>query len=136
MNRYKEIKKETPKSEKKNSSRKPSRVAKSFIDVLNGNVLTKDYVVTNLPFIGFLTAIMLVYIGMGYYADRNARKIEKIESEILEANSEVVSLKTELNMISSPEQIADSTRAMGLQESADFPPRVIRVKEKVLKEIY
>ena len=137
QNRYKEIKKEEPvKAQKAKKQRKPSRVARSFADVLNGNVLAKDYVVTNLPFIGFLTVIMLLYIGMGYYADRNARKIEKIEGEILEANSEMVSLKTELNMISNPAQIADSTRSMGLIEARDFPPRVIKVKEKVLKEIY
>lgn len=141
MNRYKEIKKEEPaanrgKAKKEKKQRKPSRVARSFADVLNGNVLTKDYVITNLPFIGFLTGIMLIYIGMGYYADRNARKIEKIEAEILEANSEMVSLKTELNMISNPAQIADSTRSMGLVETRDFPPRVIKVSDKVLKSIY
>lgn len=136
-NRYKEIKKEEPvKAQKQKKQRKPSRVAKSFADVLNGNVLAKDYVVTNLPFIGFLTVIMLAYIGMGYYADRNARRIEQIEAEILEANSEMISLKTELNMISNPAQIADSTRSMGLVETRDFPPRVIKVKEEVLKDIY
>lgn len=138
MNRYKEVKKEEPiQNKREKKPRKPSRVAKSFADVLNGNVLAREYVVSNLPFIGFLTVIMLAYIGMGYYADRNARKIEKLESEILEANSEMISLTTELNMVSNPEQIADSTRSMGLIDvSKDFPPRVIKVKDKVLKEIY
>ncbi len=134
MNRYKEIKKEETKKEK--TLRKPSKMARSFVDVLNGNMLTRDYVIGNLPYIGFLTVIMLTYIGLGYYADRNARKIEEIENNLIELNSEHISLKTELNMVSNPNQIADSTKSIGLVESRDFPPRIIRVKEKVLKTIY
>lgn len=134
MNRYKEIKKEEPKKEK--VARKPSKMARSFVDVLNGNMLTRDYVIGNLPYICFLTVIMLTYIGLGYYADRNARKIEQIENDLIELNSEHISLKTELNMVSNPNQIADSTKSMGLIEARDFPPRIIKVKEKVLKTIY
>jgi len=134
MNRYKEIKEEKKVSKK--ATRKPSRVTKSFVDVLNGNMLTRDYVVSNLPFICFLTFLMLAYIGMGYYADRNARKIEEIENTLVELNSEHISLKTELNMISNPAQIADSTKSMGLVESRDFPPRIIKVKPEVLESIY
>lgn len=134
MNRYKEIKEEKPKKQK--AERKPSKVSRSIMDVLNGNMLTRDYVISNLPFIVFLTVVMLTYIGLGYYADRNARKIEEIENNMVELNSEHVSLKTELNMVSNPAQIADSTRSMGLVESREYPPRVIKVKEKVLNEIY
>lgn len=134
MNRYKKIEEEKPKKEK--ASRKPSKFGRSFVDVLNGNMLTRDYVIGNLPYIGFLTVIMLTYIGLGYYADRNARKIEEIENNLIELNSEHISLKTELNMISSPGQIADSTKSIGLIEARDFPPRIIKVKDKVLKTIY
>ena len=134
MNRYKEIKKEIPKKEK--APRKPSKMKRSFVDVLNGNILTRDYVIGNLPFIGFLTIIMLTYIGLGYFADRNARLIEETENNLIELNSEHISLKTELNMVSNPNQIADSTKSMGLIEARDFPPRIIKVKDKVLKTIY
>jgi hypothetical protein len=134
MNRYKEIKKDEPKKEK--SVRTSSKMARSFVDVLNGNMLTRDYVIGNLPYIGFLTIIMLTYIGLGYYADRNARKIEEIENNLIELNSEHISLKTELNMVSNPNQIADSTKSMGLIESRDYPPRIIKVKDKILKTIY
>lgn len=134
MNRNKIKVEEKPKKQK--AERRPSKVSRSIMDVLNGNMLTRDYVITNLPFIVFMTVVMLTYIGLGYYADRNARKIEEIENSMVELNSEHVSLKTELNMISNPGQIADSTRSLGLVESREFPPRVIKVKEKKLKEIY
>lgn len=136
-NRYKEITPEEPvKTAKPKKEKKPSKVTRSFVDVLNGNVLTRDYVISNIPFICFLVFIMLSYIGLGYYADRNARKIEKIENDLIELNSEYISIKTELNMVSNPAQIADSTRSMGLVESREFPPRIIKVDEKKLKSIY
>ncbi len=121
---------------KKRNKRKSSVVTRSIKDVLNGNVLTRDYVVSNIPFIAFLTLIMLAYIGLGYVAERNSRKIEQIETDLVERNSEFISLKTELNMVSNPAQVADSTLALGLFEARDFPPRIIKVKEKILKTIY
>jgi len=38
--------------------------------------------------------------------------------------------------VSNPAQVADSTQSMGLVESRDFPPRIIKVKAKQLKEVY
>lgn len=133
-NKYKEIPVEEKPKPKKN--KKSSKVTRSIMDVLNGNVLTRDYVISNLPFIGFLTVLMLAYIGLGYYAERNARKIEQIENGLVERNSEFISIKTELNMVSNPAQVADSTRKMGLFEARDFPPHIIKVKENKIKSIY
>lgn len=132
MNRYKTDEK---KAEKKPAS-KPNKVARSFRDVLNGNVLTRDYVVDNLPYFFFLTAIMLVYIAMGYSTDKNARRIEKIESELVELNSEYISVKTELNLVSRQSQIADSTASLGLYEMKDDPPKVIAVEKNKINSIY
>lgn len=132
MNRYKTVEKKV----EKNDAGKPNKVARSFRDVLNGNVLTRDYVVDNLPYFFFLTAIMLVYIAMGYSTDKNARRIEKIESELVELNSEYISVKTELNLVSRQSQIADSTASMGLFEIKDEPPRVITVNKNELNSIY
>ena len=134
MNRYKETAHEQP--EVKTKKGNPSKVARTFVDVLNGNVLTREYVVSNLPYICFLTLIMLVYIGMGYYAEKNAKKILRIEAELNLLKDEYVTTKTELNMISRQSQIADSTAAMGLFESRDYPPRIISVKKDVMKKIY
>ncbi|HRE74981.1 MAG TPA: FtsL-like putative cell division protein [Flavobacteriales bacterium] len=131
MNKYKVAKKESTKK-----ARKEPRVVRSFRDVLNGNVLTRDYVVDNLPYFFFLTVLMLVYIAMGYTTDKNARRIERIESELVELNSEYISVKTELNLISRQSQIADSTASIGLFEMKDESPRVIRVSENQLKTIY
>jgi len=131
MNRYKQVKEEKPKK-----PAKANKVAKSFRDVLNGNVLTRDYVVDNLPYFIFLTVIMLGYIAMGYHTDKNVRRIERIEAELVELNSEYISVKTELNLVSRQSQIADSTASIGLYEMKDEPPRVISLEKSELEKMY
>lgn len=133
-NRYKPKQEET--KAKPKAKRKTNKVAKSFRDVLNGNVLAKDYVVDNLPFFFFLTGIMLLYIGMGYNSDKNVRRIEKIESELIELNSEYISLKTELNLVSGESQIKDSIAPFGLSEMRDEAPKVIAISKKQKEKIY
>jgi hypothetical protein len=132
MNRLKEIKKEKVKTEK----RKKSKVTRSFMDVLNGNVLTRDYVIQNLPFIIFCTVLMLVYISMGYSVDKNTRAINALEEENLDLRTEEIALKTEYNVISGQSQVADSTKAMGLVEARDEAPFIIAVSSKTLSKIY
>lgn len=132
-NKFKEVKEEKVKAKKK---KKSSKVARSFMDVLNGNVLTKDYVVQNLPYIIFLTALMLVYIGMGYNIDKNTRLINALEEENLDLRTEEISVKTEYNVVSGQSQVADSTSKMGLMEARDEAPNIIAVKSETLENLY
>lgn len=132
-NKFKEVKEEKVKTKKK---KKSSKVARSFMDVLNGNVLTKDYVVQNLPYIIFLTALMLVYIGMGYNIDKNTRLINALEEENLDLRTEEISVKTEYNVVSGQSQVADSTSKMGLMEARDEAPNIIAVKSETLENLY
>src|SRR5688572_26968241 len=111
----------------KETSGTARKVTRSFVEVINGNVLTREYVVRNIPFLVFLTFLMLTYIGLGYYGSSRVKKIENLKSEIIELKSEYLSTSTELNMISGQKQIADSTASMGLSEKRDHPPRVIKV---------
>jgi hypothetical protein len=79
---------------------------------------------------------MLGYIAMGYHTDKNVRRIERIEAELVELNSEYISVKTELNLVSRQSQIADSTASMGLYEMKDEPPRVISLEKSELEKMY
>jgi len=133
MNRYKVHKAEKTTVK---SGKKKNKVVRSFRDVLNGNVLARDYVIDNLPFIFFLTFLMLCYIAMGYNIDKNTRAIEKTESELIELNSEYLSLASEFNMLSSESQIEDSTAAMGLHVIRDEKPKVISVKKEEMEKMY
>jgi hypothetical protein len=132
MNKYKA--KPEAKTAKKKSN--PGKVARSFRDVLNGNVLTRDYVVDNLPYFFFLTFLMLLYIAFGYNTEKNVRRIDKLESSLVELNSEYISLKTELNMVSRQTQIADSVAPLGLYEMKDESPIVVTVSKEQKEKMY
>lgn len=132
-NKFKEVKQEKVKTKK---TKKPNKVARSFMDVLNGNVLTKDYVIQNLPFIVFITALMLVYIGMGYNIDKNTRLINALEDENLDLRTEEIAVKTEYNVVSGQSQVADSTAKIGLVEARDEAPNIIAVPSETLNNLY
>lgn len=132
-NKFKEKKEEKSTTKK---VRKPNKVARSFMDVLNGNVLTKDYVIQNLPFIVFITALMLVYIGMGYNIDKNTRLINALEEENLDLRTEEIAVKTEYNVVSGQSQVADSTAKIGLVEARDEAPNIIAVPNETLNNLY
>jgi hypothetical protein len=132
-NKFKEKKEEKSTTKK---VRKPNKVARSFMDVLNGNVLTKDYVIQNLPFIVFITALMLVYIGMGYNIDKNTRLINALEEENLDLRTEEIAVKTEYNVVSGQSQVADSTARIGLVEARDEAPNIIAVPNETLNNLY
>lgn len=132
-NKFKEKKEEKIKTKK---VRKPNKVARSFMDVLNGNLLTKDYVIQNLPFIVFITALMLVYIGMGYNIDKNTRLINALEEENLDLRTEEIAVKTEYNVVSGQSQVADSTAKIGLVEARDEAPNIIAVSNETLNNLY
>jgi hypothetical protein len=132
-NKFKEKKEEKIKTKK---VKKPNKVARSFMDVLNGNVLTKDYVIQNLPFIVFITALMLVYIGMGYNIDKNTRLINALEEENLDLRTEEIAVKTEYNVVSGQSQVADSTAKIGLVEARDEAPNIIAVPNETLNNLY
>ncbi|MFZ5553734.1 MAG: FtsL-like putative cell division protein [Bacteroidota bacterium] len=134
MNRYKVNK--TEKVSVKSGKKKSSKVVRNFRDVLNGNVLARDYVIDNLPFIFFCTFLMLCYIGMGYNTDKNTRAIEKTESDLIELNSEYLSLASEFNMLSSESQIEDSTAVLGLHVIRDEKPKVIQVEKNEIEKLY
>lgn len=107
-----------------------------FLDVLNGNMLTRDSVVNHLPFLLFLALLALIYIANGYMAESNVRKMNVLQNEIKELRSEQISIKSELNntIIESELKNIIARREMGLEESVT-PPNKILITEEELEAI-
>jgi hypothetical protein len=129
MNRFKEISQEELKEEetKSVSSKNPSKITRSFLNILSGNFLSKDNVIHQLPFMLFLTLIGLGYIANGYLAEKTVREISRINSELKELKSEYINAKSDLMFMSNQSQIVSASATMGLKESTT-PPRKIIVK--------
>jgi hypothetical protein len=105
------------------------KVARSLKDILNGNFLTSEKVVSYLPFIFFLTFIAMVYIGNGYQAENTIRDINRISNELKELRSEYITTKSELMFRSKQSEVAKSLEMYGIKESV-VPPKKILIAAK------
>lgn len=119
--------------DKASKVKKKFSVGRPFKDVVSGEFLSKGFVERNLPFLGFLTLLMLVYIGYQYYVDNTIRQQAKEDKEHAELYSKLQSVKEEFNSYSLQSKVAEGTAAIGMYESVD-PPTTILVEPGELKE--
>jgi len=120
---------EKPKTSKKSKKKKST---KSLVKILNGEFLSRDELVTNLPFISFIGLLLVVLIGWGYYTESVGKNEAKLEKDLGELNSEYFTLGSEYNRLSRQTQVADRLKETGLKESVN-PPKKIKIKKYVFE---
>ena len=103
-------------------------VLKPLNDLLSGDFFGKKFVQNNLPFVMYLTVLLIMYIGYGYYADGVMKKAASLEN-MEELNSELHSSIRELNEVSLQSHIIELTEEAGLKELKEAPIK-IEVKEE------
>ena len=82
------------------------------------------WIVKNIPFFLFLSALAIVYIYNGHYADNTVRSINKVNREIKELQFEYKTLKSEVMFRSKQSELAKSVETLGLKELV-VPPAVL-----------
>lgn len=120
-------------AEKKKAVKKKSgQSKKAFVQIMNGEFLSKDNFVTNLPFVFFLGFLLVVVIGWGYYAETVTKREVRLERELGELNSEYFTLGSEYNSKRGRRSVAQKLIGTGVQEGLTSP-RKIRVKKYVFE---
>ncbi|OFY19985.1 MAG: hypothetical protein A2W98_13460 [Bacteroidetes bacterium GWF2_33_38] len=110
---------------------KPTGEQKGGIrDVIDGSVLTKEWVIKQLPYIIFLTFIAILYIGNRYHAEKIIRETTKLQAQVKELRSESIATASELMYISKQSEVSNLVKAnnLDLTESVE-PPIIIAVKK-------
>ena len=104
---------------------KQNVVVQAILDVVNGNFLGKDNVVKTLPYLFFLTFLIIVYIGNGYYAEKSVRLIDDIEGDLRELNSEYITIMSDLMVKRKQSEVARSVEQLDLKESVSPPKKIV-----------
>lgn len=104
-------------------------VLKPLNDLLSGDFFGKSFVQNNLPFVMYLTVLLIVYIGYGYYADGVMKRAASLEN-MEELNSELHSSIRELNEVSLQSNIIESTEGKGLKELKEAPIKIEVIEEE------
>lgn len=79
-----------------------------------------------LPFILYLMAVALFYIGNTHYAEKTIRKIDKIKIETEDLRADYTTLKSDYMEASKQSEVARKVAPAGLVESSS-PPYQIEV---------
>jgi cell division protein FtsL len=127
MNKFK-------KENKPRKKKEANKVSRSLANIFSGNFLSKDNVVSFLPYIFFMTFMGILYIANGYYAEKVVRELHKTGNDVKELRSEYITIKSELNYKSKQSQVAQATASIEVYEST-IPPTKIIVDENEMEKI-
>ena len=98
----KEEEKQTKKKRRKKTTSKRKTKKKSskgpgmLVQILNGDFLTKEFMVKNLGFIFFFMGLLLLMVGKGYYGKRLISDVAETTEELNEVTSDYFEAKARL----------------------------------------
>ena len=72
---------ESEEEKEKNKEKKDKRKA-SFRDLIDGSILTRDYVIEQLPFLLFIMLLAMAYIANKYNSEKMIRETIAIQNEL------------------------------------------------------
>jgi len=105
-------------------------IAKQVLGILGGSFLTRDSVLNNIPFILFLFAIGILYIGNSHFAESSVITANRLNSELKELRSDFISSRSELMFVSKQSEVAKAVASMGIYESVVPPKKIIITEEE------
>ena len=111
------------KKEKK-KQQKAGKTTRSLQSILGGGFLANKKTAENLPFLLFLAFLAIIYIGNSYYAEKNIRKIERLQRELKELRYEHIYTKSKLMSKSRQSEVAESLSDEGIKESRTPPGKI------------
>ncbi len=125
---HEEQKKQEPKKAKKKVAGKKKR-PNALIQILNGDFLTKEFMLNNLNFIFFIIFLLLILVGKGYYGKQLSKDADKAQIELNELSANYIETKAKLEEETRRYKLIDKLSSKGLNETVN-PTKVIRIKKE------
>jgi hypothetical protein len=110
-------------------SRKGGKV-NAFAQILNGDFLTKSFVLDNLNYIFFIMFLLLVLISKGYYGKQLNKDTEAAQRNLDQHSAEFIEAKARLELVTRRFKMAERLSSRELKETQNAT-KVIRIKEKI-----
>jgi len=104
--------------------KKKRRLVKPIQKILDGEFLTRESVINNLPYLGFLTLIAIIYIANTFYAEKTFKEIEATKKELKELRYQYITTKSALMFTSKQTEIAMRAKQLGLGEKKAPPYKI------------
>jgi hypothetical protein len=82
-----------------------------------------------MPYVLFIAAIGIFYIGNSHYAERNVRKIDTLERQVEDLRADYTTLKANYMFAGKQSEVAKNVEKIGIKESLRPPEKVIVKRE-------
>jgi cell division protein FtsL len=112
-NNYNTESQEKPSPSKSTKSKKGS----AFSQILNGEFLSKDFVLNNLTYILFIFFLLFVLVAKGYYGKSVLKEIQETRREVDQNTAEYIEIKTMLEERTRRYKMVDRLKKRQLLES-------------------
>ncbi|MBB79020.1 MAG: hypothetical protein CL844_08475 [Crocinitomicaceae bacterium] len=130
LNKDEVSKKTTIKKRKRTRKNTRNKKTSSFIQILNGDFLTKGFMLKNLSFIFFIMLLLLIVVGKGYYGKQLSNDVINTQKELNELTSDYFESKAILEEKTKRSELIKKLTKIGLKETVN-PTKVIKIhKEK------
>jgi len=114
--------------------KKEPKIGKAAQSIMDGTILTKDNAVKLLPFILYLTLLIIIYVANSYYAEKSLIGIDRLKNELEELRYQYISSKSDLMFISQQSEVAKRLENHGIKESKIPPHKIVKDKENKKKQ--
>ena len=95
-------------------------------EFINGDevINNRENITRYLPFIFFLSGLMLVYIYLSHRTERKIRKADKLNREVKELYSEYITLQTEILNGSRSSSLEQKMQKQGIKPAVEPPIQI------------
>ena len=102
-----------------------SKPSQSLVQVMNGDFLTREFVLNNLGYIFFIIFLLILMVSKGYYVNQLASDIKRTEEELGQITADFVEAKAKLEEETRRTELIEKLAPLGLKETVN-PTKVIR----------
>ncbi len=113
------------KSSRKERVKKPNPVAQ----ILNGEFLTRSFVLNNLPYIFFSLFLLILFVAKGYYVKQIKDEIRATQIEIDQNSADFLEVKAAFEIETRRQKLIEKLSDRALQESLNAT-KVIRLESE------
>jgi ABC-type transport system involved in cytochrome bd biosynthesis fused ATPase/permease subunit len=100
----------------------------AFAQILNGDFLTREFVLNNLNYIFFIMLLLLILISKGYYGKQINKDIDNAQRNLDQHAAEYIEAKARLELVTRRYRMAKRLESRELKETNNAT-KVIRIKQ-------
>jgi hypothetical protein len=118
------------KSTTSNKTTRKGGKTKAFTQILNGEFLTKSFVLDNLSYIFFIMFLLILLISKGYYGKQLTKDTDTTQRNLDQHSAEFIEAKARLELVTRRFKMAERLSGRQLKETKNAT-KVIRIKESI-----